>query len=79
MTVSQAKLGQFGRVVRAGQVWRHYKGGTYFVVAVSCHTETAEQLVTYRKTNDSSQFWSRPLEMFLSDTATGLPRFERRR
>lgn len=79
MVIGERKLEQFGRVVRAGQVWSHYKGGTYFVVAVSTHTETGEGLVTYRLTNDSSEFWTRPLEMFLGKIESGSWRFVRRR
>ena len=53
------------RDVRPGQVWRHYRGNFYFVVAVAQHTETQEQLVVYRRT-DAHDVWARPLEMFLS-------------
>lgn len=63
-------------VVAAGQVWRHYKGGTYFVVAVGRHSETLEPMVCYRLTNDSANFWIRPLVMWLDDVG-GRPRFER--
>jgi hypothetical protein len=54
------------RTVAPGQVWRHYKGGFYFIVAVAKHTETEEQFVIYRLTSASAEFWARPLAMFLS-------------
>ena len=53
------------RDVAAGQVWRHYRGHAYFVLAVAQHTETNEQLVVYRRT-DAHDVWCRPLAMFLS-------------
>lgn len=50
--------------IHAGQVWSHPAGdfGPWFVVAVSRMASTGQELVTYRMTNDSSAFWSRPLE-----------------
>ena len=65
------------RIVRAGQVWRNWKGINYFVVAVSRHTETNEELVTYRKCNDSRDFWTRSLNMFLDEAGPGIKRFVR--
>lgn len=59
--------------VRAGQVWSHPAGdfGPWFVVAVSQMAGTGQEMVTYRMTNDSSQFWTRSLENW---TALGLIR-----
>lgn len=31
-----------------GQIWRHYKGGKYEIVAMCNHTETNEILVIYK-------------------------------
>lgn len=75
------------RLVRPPQVYRHYKGGYYSVVAVSRHSETLEWVVTYRGVNkektksaDPTQFWTRPLVMFCGTLEDGVTaRFERRR
>lgn len=52
------------RGLHPGQVWRHYKGGVYQVVALARHSETLEPLVTYVRTDDKSvprNAWCRPL------------------
>jgi len=43
-------------------VYRHFKGGLYFVDAVAKHSETQEELVVYR--NDKRETWVRPISMF---------------
>ena len=50
--------------VHPGQVWSHPQRdfGPWFVVAVSRMAGTGQELVTYRMTNDSSTFWTRPLD-----------------
>jgi hypothetical protein len=50
--------------VRPSQVWSHPQGdfGPWFVVAVSKMAGTGQEVVTYRMTNDSSAFWTRPLD-----------------
>lgn len=74
------------RLVAPPQVYRHYKGAYYVVVAVSRHSETLEWLVTYRlvdnekaKSGEPRQFWTRPLSMFVEAMPDGGPRFERKR
>ncbi len=49
--------------VRPGQVWRHYKGHSYFVVTLGKHSETLEDVVVYRRT-DAKEVWVRPLAMW---------------
>ncbi|WP_342510553.1 DUF1653 domain-containing protein [Sporosarcina sp. FSL K6-1522] len=42
--------------------FKHYKGGTYFLMSIADHTENNERLAIY---NDSKgNVWARPLEMF---------------
>jgi hypothetical protein len=74
------------RLVAPPQVYRHYKGNYYSVVAISRHSETLEWLVTYRlvdkdtaKSSEAAQFWTRPLVMFVENMPDGSPRFERKR
>lgn len=49
-----------------GNVYRHFKGGLYFVQGIAVHSETAELLVIYTSADDPGKVWARPLEMFLS-------------
>jgi len=49
-----------------GEIYEHYKGGTYKIICLSVHTETQEKLVIYKSINFGSIF-ARPLEQFLED------------
>ena len=52
------------RVVKKGQVYRHFKGFIITVLEVATHTETKERLVIYEHDGD---IWARPIDMFLSE------------
>jgi hypothetical protein len=58
---AQAKLKECG--VKPGQIYRHYKGGLYTVVAVSLEEDTLEPLVAYHS-NVKGTTWTRTLENF---------------
>jgi len=46
---------------KAGDIYRHYKGGTYLVIAVAVHTETAQEFIVYRDYFDvNGKIWTRP-------------------
>lgn len=52
------------RVIKPGDLFRHYKGAHYKVTNVSTHTETLEQLVVYHNIDKPNESWARPLDMF---------------
>ncbi len=63
------------REVKAGEIYRHFKGFKAFVITIAKHSETNEDLVIYRCTNDNCDnnsnheegIYARPLNMFLSE------------
>ena len=61
------------RKPKKGEIYRHYKGGLYEIVAVAKHTETMEDMVIYQDTQDtvSGCVFACPLNVFLSPTDTG--------
>lgn len=51
----------------AGQIYKHFKGNLYKVLAVAVHTESEEKLVVYQSVENPDRVFARPLEMFMSD------------
>ena len=49
------------QIPQAGEIYQHFKGKLYRIVALATHTETGEQLVIYQ----ALQVFARPLSMFL--------------
>lgn len=50
-------------------LYRHYKGGLYKVLGTCLHSETKEELVLYEPLNGDgiTNYWVRPIEMFLEE------------
>lgn len=66
--------------VKPQQIWQHYKGQQYRIIAVSCHTEDLTWYVFYETLYDNavSNIWHRPLAMFLESVEIDgrrVPRF----
>jgi hypothetical protein len=60
-------------------LYRHYKGQSYEVLDVACHSETNEMLVVYRALYGERGLWVRPLSMFIEQVEVDgvlVPRFE---
>ncbi len=53
-----------------GEVYRHYKGGLYVVIARSIKEDTLEPLVTYRS-NLKGTFWTRTVANFTERVPAG--------
>jgi hypothetical protein len=53
-----------------GELYRHFKGGLYKIVAIAQHTETEEGMVIYRSEEDPSKVWARPMVSFMSPVDT---------
>ena len=55
-------------IPKINEIYRHFKGTLYEVMAIGTDTETEEQVVIYRPYNSSSQdkIWVRPYNSFIS-------------
>ncbi len=50
---------------KKGEIYRHFKGNLYEVLAIAMHTETEESMVVYKEV-DGEKTYARPLDMFVS-------------
>lgn len=54
-------------LLKAGEIWFHFKNNKYLIITVAKHMETKEQFVVYRALYGEYKDYICPLNMFMSE------------
>ena len=49
--------------IKTGNIYRHYKGNTYKIIALARHSETGEDMIVYQSVQNGD-VWVRPRYMW---------------
>lgn len=49
--------------MKAGEIYKHYKGNKYQIIALAKHSETCEDMVVYQNV-EHKDIWVRPKNMW---------------
>ena len=50
--------------IKVGQIYRHFKGNIYKVIAIAKHSENEEEMIVYQS-QEHGDIWVRPKRMWL--------------
>ena len=54
-------------IPKEGEIYRHFKGNEYQIVAVAEHSEDSSQMVVYKAMYGEGKCYVRPLDMFMEE------------
>ena len=54
-------------MIQSNQLYRHYKGGIYRIVALALEESSGESVVVYESVSEPEKIWTRPLSVFTEE------------